>query len=158
MGNQLQNLQQGGLDPDQCLHSSQCSLLRPEENRLMKVDISSVWMDGFEGLEKKHQTKTYSIGSSLAIYAQQILVTLTMNKITFIFILCVWMFYGMLTCALHVCSALGNQKRNVGSSETTGRDDCQPQCGYWELNLGPLELQPVFLTADPSLQPALLSL
>lgn len=84
----------------------------------MKVDISSVWMDGFEGLEKKHQTRTNSTESSPAIYAQQTLVTLTMNKIIFIFILCVWMFCGMFTCALNVCSALGNQKRNVGSSGT----------------------------------------
>lgn len=90
----------------------------------MKEDISSVWMDGFEGLEKKHQTRTNSIESLLAIYAQQILVTLTMNKIIFIFILCVWMFCGMFTCALNVCSASGNQKRNVGSSGTRGRDDC----------------------------------
>lgn len=88
------------------------------------MDIISVWMGGFEDLEKKHQTRTNSIESSLTIYAQRILVTLTMNKIIFIFILCVWMFCGMFTCALNVCSASRNQKRNVGSSGTRGRDDC----------------------------------
>jgi hypothetical protein len=31
-------------------------------------------------------------------------------------------------------------------------DDCEPLCGCWELNLGPMEEQPVFLTAESSLQ------
>lgn len=29
---------------------------------------------------------------------------------------------------------------------------CEPQYGSWELNLGPLEEQPVFLSTKPSLQ------
>ena len=29
-------------------------------------------------------------------------------------------------------------------------DDCEPPCGCWELNRGPLEEQPVLLTAKPS--------
>jgi hypothetical protein len=33
---------------------------------------------------------------------------------------------------------------------------CELACGFWELNLGPLEEQPVLLTAKPSLLPALL--
>ena len=32
------------------------------------------------------------------------------------------------------------------------RDDCELSCGCWELNSGPLEEQPVLLTAEPSLQ------
>ena len=32
-------------------------------------------------------------------------------------------------------------------------DGCEPPCGCWELNSGPLEEQPVLLTAKPSLQP-----
>jgi hypothetical protein len=32
-------------------------------------------------------------------------------------------------------------------------DGCEPPCGFWELNLGLLEEQPVLLTAEPSLQP-----
>jgi hypothetical protein len=28
---------------------------------------------------------------------------------------------------------------------------CELPCGSWDLNLGPLEEQPVFLTAEPSL-------
>jgi hypothetical protein len=31
-------------------------------------------------------------------------------------------------------------------------DGCEPPCGYWELNSGPLEEQPMLLTAEPSLQ------
>jgi hypothetical protein len=32
-------------------------------------------------------------------------------------------------------------------------DGCEPQCGCWELNSGPLEEQSVLLTIEPSLQP-----
>ena len=32
-------------------------------------------------------------------------------------------------------------------------ENCEPSCACWELNLGPLEEQPVLLTADPSLSP-----
>ena len=33
-------------------------------------------------------------------------------------------------------------------------DGCEPPCGWWELNSGPLEEQSVLLTTKPSLQPA----
>jgi hypothetical protein len=36
-------------------------------------------------------------------------------------------------------------------------DGCEPPHGCWNLNLGPLEEQSVLLTAEPSLQPPLLS-
>jgi len=36
-------------------------------------------------------------------------------------------------------------------------DSCEPPCGCWELNPGPLEEQPVFLTTEPSLQPSSIS-
>ena len=32
-------------------------------------------------------------------------------------------------------------------------DGCEPPCGCWELNLGPLEEQTVLLTTESSLQP-----
>jgi len=32
-------------------------------------------------------------------------------------------------------------------------DGCEPPCGCWELNSGPLEEQTVLLTSEPSLQP-----
>jgi hypothetical protein len=35
-------------------------------------------------------------------------------------------------------------------------DGCEPSCGCWELNAGPLEEQTVLLTAEPSLQPQVL--
>ena len=31
-------------------------------------------------------------------------------------------------------------------------DGCEPSCGCWELNSGPVEEQLVFLTNEPSLQ------
>ena len=36
-------------------------------------------------------------------------------------------------------------------------DGCEPPCGCWELNSGPLEEQSVLLTAEPSLLPLILS-
>jgi hypothetical protein len=33
-------------------------------------------------------------------------------------------------------------------------DGCEPPCGCWELNSGPLEEQSVLLTAESSLQPS----
>jgi hypothetical protein len=32
-------------------------------------------------------------------------------------------------------------------------EGCEPPCGCWELNSGPLEEQSVLLTTEPSLQP-----
>ena len=37
-------------------------------------------------------------------------------------------------------------------------DGCEPPCGCWELNSGPLEEQSVLLTAEPSLQPLMLTI
>jgi hypothetical protein len=37
-------------------------------------------------------------------------------------------------------------------------DGCEPPYGFWELNSGPLEGQPVLLTTEPSPQPLLLLL
>jgi hypothetical protein len=33
---------------------------------------------------------------------------------------------------------------------------CEPPCGCWDLNSGPLEEQSVLLTTEPSLQPSLM--
>jgi hypothetical protein len=33
-------------------------------------------------------------------------------------------------------------------------DDCEPPCGCWELNSGPLEEQSALLTTEPSLHPS----
>jgi hypothetical protein len=32
-------------------------------------------------------------------------------------------------------------------------DGCEPPCGFWELNSGPLDEQSGLLTAEPSLEP-----
>ena len=40
----------------------------------------------------------------------------------------------------------------IGSPGTGITDDCGPPCGCWESKLGPLQEQPVLLTAEPSLQ------
>jgi hypothetical protein len=55
----------------------------------------------------------------------------------------------MCISALSVCKP-ACQKKDSGHI-----DDCEPPCGCWELNSGPLQEQPVFLTTEPSLQPSL---
>ena len=48
------------------------------------------------------------------------------------------------------CSCLQTHQKRASDLITDG---CEPPCGYWELNSGPLEEQSVLLTAEPSLQP-----
>lgn len=55
-------------------------------------------------------------------------------------------------CASHVCSALGGQKE-CWIPWTGVIGSCELLRGCWELNAGPLQEQPVFLTAEPSLWP-----
>ena len=57
-----------------------------------------------------------------------------------LFILCLWVHYRSLQT---------HQKR--ASDPIT--DGCEPPCGCWGLNSGPLEEQSVLLTTEPSLQP-----
>ena len=40
----------------------------------------------------------------------------------------------------------------ITSTETGIKGSYELPCGYWDLNLGPME-EPVLLTAEPSLQP-----
>ena len=48
------------------------------------------------------------------------------------------------------CSCLQTHQKRASDSITDG---CEPPCGCWVLNSGPLEEQPVLITAEPSLQP-----
>ena len=47
------------------------------------------------------------------------------------------------------CSFLQTHQKRASDPITDG---CEPQCGGWELNSGPLEEQSVLLTSEPSLQ------
>ena len=47
----------------------------------------------------------------------------------------------------------GGQKRVSDPLELDGvKDDCEPSCGYWELNPGALQGSQVLLVVEPSLQ------
>jgi hypothetical protein len=48
------------------------------------------------------------------------------------------------------CHSLQTHQKRASDPNTDG---CEPPCGYWKLNSGPLEEQSVLLTAEPSLQP-----
>jgi hypothetical protein len=48
----------------------------------------------------------------------------------------------MYVCVLYACSAHGGHKRALDSPGTGVTGSCQPQNGYRELNLGPLQEQP----------------
>ena len=56
-----------------------------------------------------------------------------------IFILCIWV----------NCSCLQTHRRRPLDPIVDG---CEPPCGGWELNSGPLEEQSVVLTSEPSIQ------
>ena len=59
-------------------------------------------------------------------------------------------FFNIYLFAYYVYSILSAvQKRAPGLIS----DSCEPPCGCWELNSGPLEEQAMLLTAEPSLQP-----
>ena len=64
----------------------------------------------------------------------------------FTYVFYVWMVY------LHVCL---NARRWSSDPIING---CELPCGCWELNLGRLEEQPMFLTAELSLQPHVITL
>jgi len=48
------------------------------------------------------------------------------------------------------CSCLQTHQKRASGPITDG---CEPPCGCWELNSGPLQEQSALLTAEPSLQP-----
>ena len=48
------------------------------------------------------------------------------------------------------CGCLQTHQKRASDLSTDG---CEPPCGCWELNSGPLEEQSVLLTTEPSLQP-----
>jgi hypothetical protein len=50
-------------------------------------------------------------------------------------------------------SYMPGTQEGIRSPGTGFTECCETLCGYWELNPGPLQKQPVFLTTEPSLQP-----
>ena len=60
--------------------------------------------------------------------------------------LLIYLFYVHGYVCLRVCERVSN----LGVTA-----HCELPCDWWDLNLGPLEEQPVLLTAEPSLQPLL---
>ena len=68
------------------------------------------------------------------------------------FILFLWFCYNLL-CALIFCLnvCLCEGIRSLGTGVT---DSCELLCGCWELNLSPLEEQPVLLTVEPFTEPS----
>jgi hypothetical protein len=57
-----------------------------------------------------------------------------------------WVFILNVSGALSACLPADQKKAS----------DCELLCAFWELNLGPLEEQPVLLIAEASLQPLIL--
>ena len=67
-------------------------------------------------------------------------------KLGFLFLRLIYLFY------VYKCSICIDNFMPEEASEPT-INGCEPPCGYWELNSGPLEEQPVRLTSEPSVQP-----
>ena len=85
----------------------------------------------------------------LGIYLKDFKSTCPRNPCTsvFLFFPNIYLFYYAYNI-LSACMPAG-QKR--ASDPIT--DGCEPPCGCWELNSGPLEEQAMLLTSEPSLQP-----
>jgi hypothetical protein len=64
------------------------------------------------------------------------------------------MYVCMYVCMYVLCMCCCLQTYQKRASDPT-TDGCEPPCGGWDLNSGPVEEQPVLLTAEPSLQPVL---
>ena len=62
--------------------------------------------------------------------------------------LCVYTCACMYMMYVFVVTRRGHQITSTGVTES-----CEPPCGCWELNPGPLEVQPMFLITEPSLHP-----
>jgi hypothetical protein len=74
----------------------------------------------------------------ICVSDKRISLSLSSLSLSLLFILCI---------RVHSCSLQKQQK----SSSDPITDGCEPPCGCWELNSGPLEEQSVLLTAEPSL-------
>ena len=48
---------------------------------------------------------------------------------------------------------LWKKEEAIKATRTGDTDGCEPPCGCWEMNLGPLQEPQVLLTAEPFLQP-----
>ena len=68
-------------------------------------------------------------------------------------LLCVGCSAYMHGCASHVCLMLKETRRGHQPPWNWVIYGCEMFRGSWELNLGPLEDQPVLLTTEPSFQP-----
>lgn len=79
-------------------------------------------------------------------------------KIFRYFILHVCVFVCMYVYAPHVCQCLQRLQRCTRSPGIRLTDGFEPPCGSWEPDLGPLQAQQMFLTAEFSFQPPPLSL
>ena len=59
-------------------------------------------------------------------------------------------FAYMFFCPSLGCLASMETRRECWITRTRVRDSCELPCGCWELNLEPLEEQPVLLVTEPS--------
>ena len=64
------------------------------------------------------------------------------------FLICLFIYLFIYYMKVH-CSCLQTLQKRESDLVTDG---CEPPCGCWELNSGPLEEQSVLLTTEPSLQ------
>jgi hypothetical protein len=78
-------------------------------------------------------------------------------KISFFLNVYVWLFKFLFIYLMYECSAAYTSSDQKRASDPF-KDGCEPPCGCWELNSGPLEEQFMLLTAEPCHQPYLIHL
>jgi hypothetical protein len=78
-------------------------------------------------------------------------INLTKSTVKFFFFKDVFIY--LFIYLFNICEYTVAAFRHTASDPIT--DGCEPPCGCWDLNSGPVEEQSVLLTAEPSLQPQL---
>jgi hypothetical protein len=73
-------------------------------------------------------------------------------KKRFIYLLFICLFIYLLNICGYPVSVFRHTRRGASDPITDG---CEPPCGFWDLNSGPLKEKSVILTAESSLQPSL---
>lgn len=124
----------------------------PKDHSLFVCFCHDSWARNWISLKSLQSWETNSIPLSLLIFF------LFHNKSKFfkkIFICFYFMRVSVLTACMyaHRMHARGGQKRALELPRLELQTHCDPSCGFWRLNPGPLKESNVLSTTEPSLQP-----
>lgn len=83
--------------------------------------------------------------SSLKLTCSDLILEISLDAVRCYYCICLGALLARMCVSAPRAGTLKGLKRSQ-SPEAEVTDGCEPTCGSWELNLGPREEQPVFLT------------